>query len=282
MNVITGLPRSGSTLLCNVLNQNPRIHASSTSVLYSMLALLVRHHSQSPEIIGDLGRNRAETEKRFRAVLQSMCLAWYNKKRGKVIFDKSRAWASDILLLREITPGAKVIVVVRDLRDILASIEKQHRKTALFNKAQNLNEHTLWSRTQALFQPDGMIGHCINGIKDIIDRQLPDIFWLRYEDFIAYPDQMMERLYVYLELNPRSHNFTSVENTATDSDNLYLYKFPHNGEGEIKPIESTWQEYMHPEIAARVMESFQWYNRKFKYGFKVTKRARPKNVATSS
>ena len=279
MNVITGLPRSGSTLLCNVLNQNPRIHASSTSVLYSMLALLVKHHSNSPEIIGDLGRARTETEKRFRAVLQSMCLAWYNKKRGKVIFDKSRAWASDVLLLREISPGAKVIVVVRDLRDVLASIEKQHRKTALFNKAENINQNTLWARTQALLQPEGMVGHCLMGVKDIIDRQLPDIFWLRYEDFVAHPDQMMERLYVYLELNLRSHNFTAVENTSTDSDNIYLNKFPHNGEGEIKPVESTWQEYMHPEIAARIMEGFQWYNKKFKYGFK--QRVRPKNVASS-
>ena len=69
------------------------------------------------------------------------------------------------------------------------------------------------------------------------------------------------------------------ENTSTDSDNIYLNKFPHNGEGEIKPVESTWQEYMHPEIAARIMEGFQWYNKKFKYGFK--QRVRPKNVASS-
>ena len=40
---ISGMPRSGSTLLCNILNQNPRFHATGTSGVLDLL-LLVRNN----------------------------------------------------------------------------------------------------------------------------------------------------------------------------------------------------------------------------------------------
>ncbi len=37
---VAGLPRSGSTLLCNILNQNPKFHATATSgILDIVLAI---------------------------------------------------------------------------------------------------------------------------------------------------------------------------------------------------------------------------------------------------
>ena len=38
-NIITGMPRSGSTLLCNILSQNPAFHAGATSPLPEMVWL---------------------------------------------------------------------------------------------------------------------------------------------------------------------------------------------------------------------------------------------------
>lgn len=37
LHLISGLPRAGSTLLCNILAQNPRFHATATSGILEML-----------------------------------------------------------------------------------------------------------------------------------------------------------------------------------------------------------------------------------------------------
>ena len=58
INVICGLPRSGSTLLCNILNQNPDFHASSTSPLAQTLGALSQFLSTSPEVKSDLYNDR--------------------------------------------------------------------------------------------------------------------------------------------------------------------------------------------------------------------------------
>ena len=37
LNLIAGMPRSGSTLLCNLLNMNPEFHATATSPVIDVL-----------------------------------------------------------------------------------------------------------------------------------------------------------------------------------------------------------------------------------------------------
>ena len=57
-NVVCGLPRSGSTLLCNLLNQNPEVYASSTSIVPVILGSTSNIISNSPEFKSLLIRNR--------------------------------------------------------------------------------------------------------------------------------------------------------------------------------------------------------------------------------
>ena len=37
-NLIAGMPRSGSTLLCNLLNMNPEVHATATSPVMDVIS----------------------------------------------------------------------------------------------------------------------------------------------------------------------------------------------------------------------------------------------------
>ncbi len=136
LHVITGTPRSGSTLLCNVLNQNPRFHASSTSIMSRVLDAIQRVFSTAEEIKGDLARDRLMTEMRSLKVLVSAAMAFYDHINEPIIFDKSRGWSSNLLLLRTIAPNSKVIVTVRHPLNIWASVEKQHRSTALWDASQ--------------------------------------------------------------------------------------------------------------------------------------------------
>jgi sulfotransferase len=266
MNIITGLPRSGSTLLCNILNQNPRFWATSTSALPRLCSVIVGAWSTSLEIKGDLNNDRKETENRLHRSLKAFCDAWHHRDDDReVIFDKSRGWAHHLLMLRKIYPESKIIVTIRDLREVYASIEKQHRKNPLFDEANTPIAKTIMGRAQAMFANNGIVGGPLNGIYDIINRQIP-VSFIQYEKLVDRPEAGMKELYNYLEEEHFEHNFDDIQNTAIDPDAFYLNKFPHDGSGKIEPPPiDAWKEYVTAPVAHHIMSSHAYFNNFFGY-----------------
>lgn len=258
---ITGLPRSGSTLLCNVLAQNPKFYASSTSVIAPSVAGLTNLWSNSPEVKSDLAHDKDRTEKRLQRTLKAMIDCWYVDEKSKTVFDKSRGWAMHSLVLQQIYPQAKIIAMVRDLRSVFASIEKQHRKNPILD---HTTGQPIAGRADQMFSPDGMIGGPVMGVLDLIARQPPGMVVIQYETFVQNPQMIMEKLYAELGEKPCEHDFEAVKNTATDLDALYLNKFPHEGSGKIEPGEG-WQEYVPSGLASQIMGRFPNYNQAFGY-----------------
>jgi len=122
INVITGLPRAGSTLLCNILNQNPKLYATSTSELPLFLSQITKAWTNSVDVKNELNIDRKKTEDKMERTMRAYIEAWH--KSDKLVFDKSRGWSNNILMLHKLYPKAKVIVMIRDLRDVFASVEK--------------------------------------------------------------------------------------------------------------------------------------------------------------
>lgn len=264
--VVTGLPRSGSTLLCNVLNQNPKFYASSTSPLPAFINTLVHTWSNSVEVKGLLEKQEQETENRLKATAKGVIGNWYSCYDEEVVFDKSRAWSASSLLLKKIYPEATIIVCVRNLVNIFASIEKQHRRNPLLDDAATPMEKTIYSRADRMFGPEGLIGSPIVGIEDLIRRGPDGVLYVQYESFSQNPGMVMERLYSELGEESYQHDFDNVENVADDPDGFYLHKFPHKGEGKIVPCNiEEWKEYISPDLAMTIKGRFPDYNTFFGY-----------------
>ena len=85
---VAGLPRSGSTLLCNLLMQNPRFYASATSGLCEVLRGLRDGWVNVPAM-------RAMPEEECRRVLldtlRSVLWAYYEHVEQPVVFD-NQTW----------------------------------------------------------------------------------------------------------------------------------------------------------------------------------------------
>ena len=118
INFISGLPRSGSTLLTNILLQNPKFATTATSSLLDFL-LQVRDNWNKLE-----GHKVYEEGQDKWAVISGI-MQNYHKTDKKVIFDKNRGWSTHIEFMEKATGDkAKVIACVRNLEDICASFEK--------------------------------------------------------------------------------------------------------------------------------------------------------------
>ena len=107
---ISGLPRSGSTLLASLLRQNPRFHASVTSPVGLLVAALTQKMSGGTEF------SVFFDDRRRGAILRSLFAGYYDDiPAADVIFDTNRTWTSRASLLAALYPGCRIICCVRDV-----------------------------------------------------------------------------------------------------------------------------------------------------------------------
>jgi sulfotransferase len=262
---IGGLPRSGSTLLVNILNQNPRFAASSTSCVAQTVSQTAAYVSAQDEMRSELARDKEGTERRFVALLRGMIEGWYAETDAPVVFDKSRAWNGGASVLRQLYPDARLIVVVRDLRDIFASIEKQDQKNPVLSMVANNHDRALMQKATNMFAPKGMIGAPLCGIEDVLRRKPSNVSLIKYEFLVANPDMVFKNLYNELGEEWFDHDFDNVESTATELDALWLNKYPHDGSGKVQAPDSKWSDWVSPDVATVIMRQFPGYNGAFGY-----------------
>lgn len=264
---IGGLPRSGSTLLCNILCQNPRFHASSTSNLAQLLSAARTSVSVQPETKSDLAADRAQTEARIERVFRAIVDAWYAHVDlpAVAVFDKGRLWGHMHRLFHAVEPEGKLICCVRDPRAVFASLERQERRFPYLVNETAPAAHTLAARATAVFGPDGMVGGPLAGLEDLLMDKPDYVLLFQYEYLAEQPEEALRKLYAALEEDWFEHDFESVQNMATDLDPLYLNKFPHDGSGKVAPPAYDWSEYVPDEVAQMIMQQAPRLTRRFRY-----------------
>lgn len=266
---IAGLPRSGSTLLQNILNQNPAFHASSTSPIAPLLAETSLFLSTQAEVKSLLARDRRSTEERILIAMRGLVRGWYEARShdAEVVFDKGRGWCHNVNLLTALWPQARIIVMVRDLRSVFASIERANEATPMFSLAKSPQEKTVFTRYDTLFAPAGMVGICLNGIEDMLRRGNPAAIYVQCEAFCRNPEVVTRNLYDQLgERWFPGHDFDDVKNTAEDLDALWLNKFEHVGAGKVRPRDpEEWRDHCPGDIASMIMTRFAAFNAAFGY-----------------
>lgn len=257
--VICGLPRSGSTLLCNILAQNPAFSVLHTSPLPSLLDHFAQGVSNTPEVKGMLQHDEASTDESVYEMARGMIQALHAKEA--VCFDKSRIWNVHQFTLARLFPEAKIICCVRDLRAVFGSFEKHWRRNTLMQVPFG---YTIRARMQNQFSPEGLIGAALTGVDDLVLFNSPAVLFVHYEALVQHPKQILDRLYQHINEAAFEHDFDNVKNTSIDPDCLYLNKFPHKGDGKVQD-ETDWQQFVPQQIAGEIMQTYNAYNQVFSY-----------------
>ena len=112
-----GLPRSGSTLIQNILAQNPRFHATETSGFVDVL-FAVRNLWNA-----QIEHKAHPCPERLKNVLKSITEGYFNDIEKPIAFVKSRGVFPYIEMLENIlSTKIKILVPVRPVPDILAKV----------------------------------------------------------------------------------------------------------------------------------------------------------------
>lgn len=237
LHLIAGLPRAGSTLLCQILDSNPEFHVTPTSGVLDMIKTMRSNFSQNPTW---RAQDRLKIYENMRMGMKGFIEGFFYDR--KIVFDKNRAWTSNIKLLDTIMQdeNAKVIWLYRNPVEVVSSIESQYQKTLLL---ENMDESaapgaflTLDRRIGTYINPDGLISFPVESLKDALEMGYANrILFVKYFDLTNHTQKIMDIIHEFLGLSKYEYDLENVKQRTFEFDGVYNYKFPHViREGAIK------------------------------------------------
>lgn len=214
---ISGLPRSGSTLLAAILLQNPRFHAGMSSPVGALFAGVLEQCSAGSEFGSVI-----DTPLR-RRLLRGLFDSFYADKADKsVVFDTNRLWSSRMPALHDLYPQAKVIACVRNVAWVMDSIERLYRanpfeNTKLFNDA--IERNTVYSRCETLAQRNRLVGFAWSALKEAYyGEQAGSMLIVDYDLLTQSPERVMRLVYDFIGEPWFDHDFDNLVYHAPEFD----------------------------------------------------------------
>ncbi len=233
---MAGLPRSGSTLLKSILNQNPNIHANPVSPVMELMYHTEEYLKQSEQYLG------YPKPKSAYKIISSYIENYYFDREEPVIIDHCRAWTNNIERIKTyITPNPKIICPVRDIVEILTSfITMVHRND---DQVSFIDQHLIEkgvtvdddNRCQYLMSDEGIVEQALWAQSQaFIKNDTRHLLMVEYNDLVNAPDETMKRIYDFLEMDNYNHNFKNVENNHRENDDQWYLKDMHYVRKEVK------------------------------------------------
>ncbi|OIN81349.1 sulfotransferase family protein [Mycobacterium malmoense] len=231
MHFISGLPRSGSTLLAALLRQNPRFEAGMSGPLAGLFGALLGQMSARNEFsvfIDDAKRER---------ILHGLFGNFYADCPAEVIFDTSRAWCAWMPAIARLFPESKVIACVRELPWVIDSIERLVQRN-VFSPSSIFNYEpggTVYTRANGVVAPDGMVGGPYDALKQACyGAQTDRLLLVQYETLSADPAKVMHAIYAFIDEPVFEHDFGHVDYDVTEFDERAGTPGLHTVRGTVK------------------------------------------------
>ena len=207
---ISGLPRSGSTLLSAILKQNPRFTAGISSPVGNLINATLPQMSGSSELAVFF-----DQEKRQR-ILRGLFTGYYGALSDDcVVFDTNRQWTTRMAMLDRLFPGSRVICCVRDIGWIFDSFERAIRNNPLHMSRLGGEKpvSTVYGRTENFMNTDhGIVGFPWSGLREAwFSEYAQNLIMVPYDRLAGDPVATIKALYEILEEPLFAHRFDDVE-----------------------------------------------------------------------
>jgi len=252
---LSGLPRSGSTLLCAILRQNPRFAAAVTSPVASLWGAI------TPKMSGGSEFHSFFDDERRRNLYRSVFEGYYANVPGKdVIVDTNRTWTGRAPLISQVFPHAKIICCVREVAWIIDSVESMLRRNALQTSRVFKFQPgaSIYARVETLMNSDeGLIGLPWSNLREMwFSENASRMIVVNYETLTREPEQTVRRLYEALKEPHFKHDFNAVIYDEPDYDADLGMPGLHKVREQVAFVER--QSCIPPDIFAKYAETNFW------------------------
>ena len=213
---LSGLPRTGSTLLSSILSQNPKIHAEGNSAVCQLMWDVHQSVVNSEQI-------KATNRDLLNVLVKPIPHAYYAGVTKPIIVDKCRSWtlsANVEMLNRYFDNAPKIIVLVRPIVEIVAS-------------CMNLFKNNGVTHLQAGLLDDGSepIMRSLAGVEWARKNNNGEFLFVTYDELVDDTEVTLDRIYEHCGWQSFSHNFDEIVNQYQENDDVYGLK----GQHDIRP-----------------------------------------------
>ena len=254
-----GLPRSGSTLLTALLNQNPKIHAGTLSPVFELMYY-------SRELLNKGEQAKAFPKpKVFQEIVTNNIINYYSDVKNEVVIDKCRAWPAHIDMLKKyVTNNPKLICTVRHPLDILASFITLFHKDGTLNfidKAMTEQKISITddNRCHYMMNPGGIVWESMNALATAFrQKQQHHIHFIQYDDLVSNPSHEIAKLHGFLELDPFVYKFDNIVAKNREKDEVYGLVTMHEVRKSINKISKPYQEVLSTDVINKYINYDFW------------------------
>jgi sulfotransferase len=217
---LSGLPRTGSTLLTSILSQNPRVYTKGNSALCQTMWDTQVSFWNTQQV-----QNTPEVPSKLLSTIPNI----YYPDSSKYLLDKCRSWtlpANLELINKYITNSPKIIVMLRPIVDIV--------KSFVFIKSMN----EIKNPEQGLLD-DGSepIMRSLDGVFNSIETNFGDYLYIWYDDFISNPEKTIDKIYEFCGWEKFNHQYVDIKNLTPELDDEIGLLGLHDIRTEIKKRE---------------------------------------------
>ena len=264
-----GLPRTASTLLMNILNENPRIFTTGTCCMPYFLDCCQKRSGEVSEFIA---LDKDVLNKSYINFLRQGMRGWYEEMTDKpIVFSKSRLWAEHLPDAFTIDPNSKYLVIVRDLREIICSFESilwKYPQVDYCVAEQPFQQLPMEKRIEMYCTDRGaLLGRALHTLPHVIEvaQNNPDNFFIcKHEHFNDHPKETLQIIYEWLGEPNFEHDFDNIPKPDYyEHDTVYRSLVTHKTRSKLEKLEPRWPKVMTEEQSKVIIDNNPWYYETF-------------------
>jgi hypothetical protein len=258
-----GLPRTGSTVLMNILQQNSKIFTTNTCALADLISDHILVKSRYREQFQAMSLEQAD--RAMYGLVHGATHGWFDALTNKpIVISKNRTWSN----LLHLYPNSKFICMVRDLRDIVESFEKINANTLALHSFSDDN-----SFVPSMSEPEKYayyfkcknaltlaLANDIQRMMCVFKKDNKRVVFIRYEDFSANPQYILNKLYKFLDLDYYEHDLYNI-----DQSMLFEHDHAYFKERVDHITHKTFQYYKEPvrtlskQFQNEILKNYKWF-----------------------
>lgn len=251
---LSGLPRSGSSLLAGLLGQNPALATGMSSPLAVLVERLL-------PVMGAGEYATAFDDGLRRRVLDGLVEGFFAALPAeRVAIDTNRAWCAHMRLIADLYPGALVIACVRDPVWIIDSFEQLIRRNTYLVSGLHGAAHaaTVFDRVERLMAVTGAFGAAWQALQDAFyGEHAHRLVLVEYEALVADPHRVLALLYERLGLEAFAHDPGRVPQIGGAAFDAALHT---PGLHAVRPVVGPLHRrtILPPQIVQRLADTVFW------------------------
>jgi sulfotransferase len=252
---MSGLPRSGSTLLGALFNQHPQVHCGAISPVLEIMYTVEQHLLSSEQY------NAYPKPDCAKKMISSVIDNFYSDIDKPYVVDKCRAWPNNVeRITGYITEDVKIVCTVRSIQDILASFVSLIRRNPnevsyidkwLLERNIPVNDQT---RCDYLMSSEGIVDQSLYALSQGFAKgRHAQIMLVEYEDLVSNTQAVMDKIYKWYDIPSHRHDLENIVNKYREDDSVYDLKDMH----EVRTKISKTAKPADQVLSADILQKYQ-------------------------